>query len=168
VVRVVRGAAGASGTVHWDIERGEIDAAGLEGLDGVVTSPGRGSARSGWTEDQKRKVLESRTKGTQLLADALASLDASRPVLVSGAAVGVYGDRGRRAAHRGEPAPAPASSPRSSWRGSRRGAGRRPPASGSPASAPASCSTPDGGALPGWPASVAFGILGKIGSGRSG
>ena len=94
VVRVVRGAAGAPNTVHWDIERGEIDAAALEGLDGVVHLAGEGIGEKRWTDEQKRKVLESRTKGTHLLAGALASLDRKPPVLVSGAAVGVYGDRG--------------------------------------------------------------------------
>jgi uncharacterized protein len=95
VVRVVRGAAGPGpDAVRWDIEHGDIDAPGLEGLDGVVHLAGEGIAEKRWTDDQKRKILESRTKGTRLLADALASLDAKPRVLVSGAAIGVYGNRG--------------------------------------------------------------------------
>ena len=95
VVRVVRSTSAATaGAVRWDIDRGDIDAAGLEGLDGVVHLAGEGIGEKRWTDEQKRKVLESRTKGTRLLADALASLDAKPPVLVSGAAVGVYGNRG--------------------------------------------------------------------------
>ena len=83
-----------AGTVMWDIEQGEVDTAGLEDLDGVVHLAGEGIGEKRWTDEQKRKILESRTKGTSLLASALASLDAKPPVLVSGAAVGVYGDRG--------------------------------------------------------------------------
>jgi uncharacterized protein (TIGR01777 family) len=95
VVRVVREAPGtAPGAVRWDIERGEIDATGLEGLDGVVHLAGEGIGEKRWTDDQKRKILESRTKGTSLLAGTLAGLDAKPPVLVSGSAIGVYGDRG--------------------------------------------------------------------------
>ena len=99
VVRVVReqsraGGASAARTVRWDIERGEIEAAGLEGLDGVVHLAGAGIGDQRWSEERKREILESRTKGTSLLATTLASLAAKPPVLVSGAAVGVYGDRG--------------------------------------------------------------------------
>jgi uncharacterized protein len=98
VVRVARATGAppvsAQGAVTWDIEGGEIDTAGLEGLDGVVHLAGEGIGEKRWTDEQKRKILESRTKGTNLLATALASLDAKPAVLVSGAAVGVYGDRG--------------------------------------------------------------------------
>lgn len=92
-VRVVR-AGGGAGTVRWDIDAGTIDAAGLEGIDGVVHLAGEGIAEKRWTDDQKRRILESRTKGTALLVGALTSLDAPPPVLVSGSAIGFYGDRG--------------------------------------------------------------------------
>ncbi len=93
VVRVVRSSGGA-GTVRWDIERGDIDAAGLEGLDGVVHLAGEGIGEKRWTDEQKRKIKESRSKGTHLLAEALAGLSDKPPVLVSGSAIGIYGDRG--------------------------------------------------------------------------
>ena len=93
VVRIVR-ADGGAGTVRWDINAGQIDAVALEGLDGVVHLAGAGIAEKRWTDEQKRRILESRTKGTALLAGALASLDSKPPVLVSGSAIGFYGDRG--------------------------------------------------------------------------
>ncbi len=93
VVRVVRGAA-APPSIHWDIERGEIDTAALEGLDAVVHLAGEGIGEKRWTPEQKRKILDSRAKGTALLAVALASLTAKPAVLVSGSAIGYYGDRG--------------------------------------------------------------------------
>ena len=93
-VRLVRGDAGGPDSVRWDIDRGEIDAAALEGLDGVVHLAGEGIGDKRWTTEQKRKILESRTKGTSLLAGALASLSTKPPVLVSGSAIGFYGDRG--------------------------------------------------------------------------
>jgi uncharacterized protein (TIGR01777 family) len=93
VVRVVRGA-GGPGTVRWDIESAEIDASGLEGLDGVVHLAGEGIGEKRWTDEQKQRILESRTKGTALLVGALSSLDAKPPALVSGSAIGYYGDRG--------------------------------------------------------------------------
>jgi uncharacterized protein (TIGR01777 family) len=93
VVRLVRGE-GGPGAVRWDIDAGDIDAPGLEGLDGVVHLAGEGIGEKRWTDEQKRRILESRTKGTSLLAGALASLDRKPAVLVSGSAVGIYGDRG--------------------------------------------------------------------------
>jgi uncharacterized protein (TIGR01777 family) len=93
VLRVVRSEAGP-GTTRWDVDRGQIDAAAFEGLDGVVHLAGEGIGEKRWTDDQKRRILESRTKGTGLLCEALASLTDKPPVLVSGSAVGYYGDRG--------------------------------------------------------------------------
>jgi uncharacterized protein (TIGR01777 family) len=166
VVRVVRNASSAPpGRVHWDIDRGEIDAAGLEGLDGVVHLAGEGIGEKRWTEDQKRKVLESRTKGTQLLADALASLDVKPPVLVSGAAVGVYGDRGdEQLTEASSPGTGFLAEVVVAWE-----------AAAAPAEA-AGIRVPrirtgivldaDGGALPRMARLCRFGILGKIGSGR--
>ena len=92
-IRVVRSGGGA-GTVRWDIDRGELDAAGLEGLDGVVHLAGEGIAEKRWTDEQKAKILDSRVRGTTLLATTLAGLQAKPPVLVSGSAIGVYGNRG--------------------------------------------------------------------------
>lgn len=93
VVRVVRSGAGAD-TVRWDIDAGTIEAAGLESLDAVVHLAGEGIAAGRWTDEHKRRVLESRSKGTALLSRTLAGLDAPPPVLLSGSAIGYYGDRG--------------------------------------------------------------------------
>lgn len=82
------------GTVPWDIDAGTIDAAGLEGLDGVVHLAGEGIAAGRFTAEHKRRVLTSRTRGTALLSRTLAELSSPPPVLLSGSAVGYYGDRG--------------------------------------------------------------------------
>jgi uncharacterized protein (TIGR01777 family) len=60
----------------------------------VVHLAGEGIGDRRWTAEHKQRVLESRTKGTALLVTALAALDAKPSVLVSGSAVGFYGDRG--------------------------------------------------------------------------
>ncbi|CAN5673309.1 TIGR01777 family oxidoreductase [soil metagenome] len=80
--------------VRWDPGAGEIDRAGLEGVDAVVHLAGEGIASKRWTAEHKRRVLESRTKGTTLLAEALGGLAAKPAVLLSGSAIGYYGDRG--------------------------------------------------------------------------
>lgn len=99
VTRLVRGDAQgfrAPGTaaVHWDPERGEIDAGQLEGHAAAVHLAGEPIAEGRWDESKKRRILESRVKGTRLLAETLARLREKPGVLVSASAVGFYGDRG--------------------------------------------------------------------------
>ncbi len=84
----------AEGEVGWDPDGGEMDASGLEGLDGAVHLAGAGIADRRWSEQRKRIILESRTRGTALLAGTLAGLQNPPPVLVSGSAMGFYGERG--------------------------------------------------------------------------
>ncbi len=95
VVAVVRRPVSADeSAIRWDPEAGTIDAAGLEGVEGVVHLAGAGIGDARWTEARKRLVVESRTRSTELLATALAGRDTKPAVLVSGSAVGYYGDRG--------------------------------------------------------------------------
>lgn len=96
VVRLVRSPAEAQApdAVAWDPTAGTIDRAGLEGVEGVVHLAGAGVGDKRWTDARKQEVLESRTRGTGLLARALTELDAPPSVLVSGSAIGYYGDRG--------------------------------------------------------------------------
>ena len=78
----------------WDPEAGTIDVAAFEGLDAVVHLAGEGIAERRWSDEQKRRILESRTKGTTLLAETLAGLSDKPAVLLSASAMGIYGDRG--------------------------------------------------------------------------
>ena len=80
--------------IHWDPDRGEIDSGGLEGVGAVVHLAGEGIGNRRWNDAHKAKVKESRRRGTSLLAETLAKLDKAPKVLVSGSAVGYYGDRG--------------------------------------------------------------------------
>ena len=95
VVRIVRPGRPPFGpTVVWDLEQRTIDARGLVGVDAVVHLAGEPIGGKRWTAGQKAKVLESRRISTTLLAEALAGLDDGPRVLVSGSAIGYYGDRG--------------------------------------------------------------------------
>jgi uncharacterized protein (TIGR01777 family) len=95
VTRLVRSRrSAAEAQVPWDPEVGTIDAASLEGLDAVVHLAGESIAAGRWTAARKVRILESRVKGTRLLAEALARLHKRPKVLVSASAVGYYGDRG--------------------------------------------------------------------------
>lgn len=80
--------------IQWDVEAGTIDASSLEGIDAVVHLAGAGIGDKRWNAAYKRLVLESRTKGTALLAETLAGLDDKPSVFLSGSAIGYYGPRG--------------------------------------------------------------------------
>jgi len=80
--------------IYWDPERGVLDTEALEGLDGVVHLAGEPIFGLRWTQEKKTAIMESRKKGTALLARGLASLKARPSVLISASAVGFYGDRG--------------------------------------------------------------------------
>jgi uncharacterized protein (TIGR01777 family) len=99
VTRLVRGGsqgfrAPGTAAVRWNPERGEIDAGELEGHDAAVHLAGENVGEGRWDEEKKRRIRESRAKGTSLLAGALAGLGAKPRVLVSASATGFYGDRG--------------------------------------------------------------------------
>ena len=93
-VRVVRSRAAGDDELGWDPESGTIDAAGLEGIGAVVHLAGAGIGDKRWTDARKRLILESRTKGTGLLARTLAGLKHPPSTLVSASAIGYYGNRG--------------------------------------------------------------------------
>jgi uncharacterized protein len=93
VIRVVRG--DPTGTdIVWSPAESRIDPHALDGVDAVVHLAGAGIGDHRWTDDYKRELLESRTKGTTLIAEAIASADNGPTVLLSGSAIGIYGARG--------------------------------------------------------------------------
>lgn len=92
VLPVVRTAPGA-GEVGWDPAAGIVEREKLEGVDAVVHFAGE-SIGERWSAERKRRIRESRVRGTRLLAGALASLARPPRVLVSTSAIGYYGSRG--------------------------------------------------------------------------
>ena len=80
--------------IVWDPAAGTIDADSLEGFDAVIHLAGEGIANKRWTAEQKRRILNSRVDGTTLLSVTLAGLNRPPSVLLSGSAIGFYGDQG--------------------------------------------------------------------------
>jgi uncharacterized protein (TIGR01777 family) len=94
VLRLVRRDAPGENEVYWKPARGEIDGDALEGADAVVHLAGENLASGLWTHARRIAIRKSRTDGTRLLAETLASLANKPRVLVSASAVGYYGDTG--------------------------------------------------------------------------
>jgi len=104
VVRLVRRPpAPGERAVRWDPEKGEVDAAGLEGLDAVVHLAGENIASGRWNAARKTVIRESRVNGTRLLCEALAGLARPPKTLVCASAIGIYGDRGEETLTEGMP-----------------------------------------------------------------
>ncbi len=94
VLRLVRNAPAGGREVRWDPSKGTIDAAALEGVEAAVHLAGENLAEGRWTDEKKRRIRESRVKGTRLISETLAGLARKPEVLVSASAVGFYGSRG--------------------------------------------------------------------------
>ena len=94
VLRLTRRPAGAD-DVRWDPARGEIDAAALDDAEAVIHLAGENIGER-WTDEQRRRILDSRVQGTALLARSFAALARPPRVFVSGSATGIYGDSGDR------------------------------------------------------------------------
>ena len=83
----------SGGDIRWDPDEGTIEG-DLAGTDAVVHLAGESIAEGRWTSEKKRRILESRKKGTRLLAERIAELPEPPSVMVSASATGYYGDRG--------------------------------------------------------------------------
>ncbi len=83
---------------QWDPTRGVIGGPGLTDVEAVVNLAGAPIAGGPWTRAQREKILSSRVSSTRTLTTALTSQTnevSSRPLFLSGSAVGFYGyDRG--------------------------------------------------------------------------
>jgi uncharacterized protein (TIGR01777 family) len=95
VVRLVRRTPAAPDERGWDPPAGRIDDGTFDGVDAVVNLGGVGIGDRPWSGSRKQAIRDSRNVPTEVLARAVADHDV--PTLVSGSAVGYYGDTGPRA-----------------------------------------------------------------------
>ncbi|MED5165991.1 MAG: TIGR01777 family oxidoreductase [Actinomycetota bacterium] len=152
------------GGVVWDPGARQIDETTLDDIDAVVHLAGE-RIDGRWTATKKRRILDSRVEGTEVLAGALANLNHPPAVVVSASAIGFYGDRGdeeltedsqpgtgflAEVCERWEAAAAPIASPDTRLVLARTGI----------------VCTPDGGALGRMLALTRLGLGGRLGNGR--
>src|SRR5436190_2925774 len=93
IVRLVRRAPGAD-SARWNPDDGSLDHGALQGIDAVVHLAGESIASGRWTRARKALILNSRVRGTALLARAVSALRDKPKIFLSASAVGFYGDRG--------------------------------------------------------------------------
>ncbi|SDP48463.1 hypothetical protein SAMN04515671_4443 [Nakamurella panacisegetis] len=92
VTQLVRRAPTGANQVTWDPDRGELDAADLQGVDGIVNLCGVGVGDKRWSVAYRDLIRSSRVNPTTLLASRAAQADV--PVMLSASGVGYYGPRG--------------------------------------------------------------------------
>lgn len=98
VVLLGRGSSGSG--PRWHITEGYIDPGALDGIDAVVHLAGA-SILPPWTKAKKRRILDSRVQGTDLIARAVA--EAGTPILLTASGMDYYGDRGEDLLTESEP-----------------------------------------------------------------
>src|SRR5215470_6645507 len=106
VIRLVRAAPAAADAIAWDPRagRGGLDPQSLDGVGAVVHLAGAGLADKRWTQRYRAEIRSSRVQGTRALVGALAAMAAPPGVLLSGSAIGWYGDIGGREVTESDPA----------------------------------------------------------------
>jgi len=95
VIKLVRRTA-STGEVQWDPLAGQLPSGALEGTDAVVHLAGAGIGDHRWTDSYKAEIRDSRVRSTELLATAVADCANGPKVMLSGSAIGYYGDSDER------------------------------------------------------------------------
>lgn len=95
VVQLVRREPTSASEIRWDPARGQLNPADLAGVEAAVHLSGA-SVNRRWTGSSKRMIRESRVESTSLLAETMARLSPLPKVLLSGSAIGFYGDTADR------------------------------------------------------------------------
>lgn len=75
----------------WNVEKQQIDIAALQKADHIIHLAGAGVVEKKWTETYKKEIVESRTKSSRLLYEALKNNENKIRVVVSASAIGWYG-----------------------------------------------------------------------------
>lgn len=83
----------ADGSPFWDPQSGVIDLGDVRNITAVVHLAGDNIAEGRWNDRKKALILNSRVRGTKLLADFFAASNQKPRAFVSASAIGVYGDR---------------------------------------------------------------------------
>lgn len=81
--------------VEWKNPETEIfPVTELQGVDVIVHLAGEHIAATRWTEEQKKRIRNSRILSTRNLVAAIAAADAKPKAFICASAIGFYGDRG--------------------------------------------------------------------------
>ena len=80
--------------IYWHPESGTLDAEQIEGFRAVIHLAGENVADENWTNEKKRRIMDSRVASATLLCRVLAHLKEKPRMLICASAIGYYGNRG--------------------------------------------------------------------------
>ena len=92
ITRLVRSSPKA-GEIEWHPNQDEVSTQSLQGFDVIINLAGENIAGGRWTDEQKRKIRDSRVNGTHLLSEAIAKMSSKPKTFICASATGIYGDR---------------------------------------------------------------------------
>lgn len=75
----------------WDVKKGTIDASCIQGVDTIIHLAGE-TVFQKWTDDAKKRILNSRINSTELLLRLLKENDHQVKHVVTASAIGIYPD----------------------------------------------------------------------------
>jgi uncharacterized protein (TIGR01777 family) len=93
VLSLVRNTPKSPSEIAWQ-PNGALDPAALDGIDVVVHLAGESIAEGRWNDEKKRRIRESRVKGTTSISEALAKSANPPRTFVCASAIGYYGNCG--------------------------------------------------------------------------
>ena len=81
-------------TVVWQPEKEPLPVTALEEAEVIVHLAGEHIAAGRWTDEQKRRIRDSRVLSTRNLVAAIRAASRKPKALICASAIGFYGDRG--------------------------------------------------------------------------
>lgn len=76
---------------NWDVEEGKIDSNAMVKADCIIHLAGANVMAKRWTKNYKQKIVESRTKSSELIIKALQEIPNKVQTVISASAIGWYG-----------------------------------------------------------------------------
>ncbi len=77
-------------SIYWNPEACKANLPDFEGFDGVIHLAGESLSKGFWTENKKKRILESRIKGTDFLVSILSQVKNPPKVFIGASAIGYY------------------------------------------------------------------------------
>ena len=77
-------------TYLWDVNKGIIDEACIDGVDTIIHLAGAGIAEKRWTDERKKELIESRTRSIGLIYDLLKKKKHQVNTVISASGTGYY------------------------------------------------------------------------------
>ena len=94
IIPIVRKKSENPNSIFWDPNTGEIDRNHLAEAEAVVHLAADNIAGGRWNSAKKKRIRDSRVRGTKLISDTLASLEDGPRTFICASAIEFYGSRG--------------------------------------------------------------------------